>query len=86
MWKDRAENFNVSLGSLVEVSFSIVGRDVPKKDGGTFHKTELKAWKVEVKEAGTNQQTYAPKTYPDGKVDAPKSDVSELEYRDDLPF
>ena len=79
LWGDKAENFNVGLGSLVEVSFGLVGREITKRDGGKFQKTELKAWKVVVKEEGADQQTYAPKTYPDGKVDAPKSDVSELD-------
>ena len=79
LWNEKAELFDVSLGSLVEVSFGLVGREITKRDGGKFQKTELKAWKVVVKEESANQQTYAPKTYPDGKVDAPKSDVSELD-------
>ena len=62
LWGEKAESFNIGLGSLVEVSFGLVGRTVMKKDGGTFQKTELKAWKVVVKEEGANQQTYAPKT------------------------
>ena len=88
LWGEKAENFNIGLGSLVEVSFGLVGREITKRDGGKFQKTELKAWKVVVKEEGANQQIYSPKTYPDGKVDAPKSDINELEYRDSssLPF
>ena len=96
LWGEKAENFNVSLGSLVEVSFGLVGRTINKRDGGTFQKTELKAWKVVVSAAGESQQTYAPKTYPKGKEDATISDPKLLEednpyahkddFSEDLPF
>jgi len=89
LWGDKAENFNVSLGSLVEVSFGLVGRTINKRDGGTFQKTELKAWKIVVREE-ENQQTYTPKNYPGDKVDAKVSDTSELgfgpEDEGSLPF
>jgi len=95
LWNEKAELFDVSLGSLVEVSFGLVGRTVMKKDGGKFQKTELKAWKVIVKDGDSNQQTYAPKTYPKGKETATTSDPKELDEfnfsnspssSDDLPF
>ena len=95
LWGEKAENFNVGLGSLVEVSFGLVGRTINKRDGGTFQKTELKAWKVVVIAAGENQQTYTPKEYPKGKETATISDTKELDEfnfsnvpdgGDDLPF
>ena len=84
LWNEKAELFDVSLGSLVEVSFGLVGRTINKRDGGTFQKTELKAWKVVVKEEGADQQAYAPKTYPKGKETATISDPSLLD--DNNPY
>lgn len=94
LWNEKAENFNVGLGSVVEVSFGLAGRDGKKKDGTTFHKTELKAWKVVVREA-KNEAPLGPKNYDNEKVDATVSDTSMLgednayahkEDMDDLPF
>lgn len=95
LWNGKAELFDVSLGSLVEVSFGLVGRTVTKKDGGKFQKTELKAWRVIVKDGDSDQQTYTPKEYSNEKVDAKVSDTKELDefkfstvsdYESDLPF
>lgn len=90
---------SVGLGSLVEVSFSLQGKDIPKKTGGTFHKTELKAWKFNVKEANNTNAPLAPQTGTyTGQTEGPISDTRLLEesanayaHRDDddgpgLPF
>lgn len=71
---------SMGLGSLVEVSFSLQGKDINKKDGsGSFHKTELKAWKLVVREAKNDNTPMAPASKDNEKHDAPISDTRLLE-------
>lgn len=80
----------MGLGSLVDVSFSIQGKDINKKDGGKFHKTELKAWKIAVKEANNANTPMSPAPKDNGMYDAPKSDPRLLDednayaHKDDM--